>query len=116
VYVASNQTVTIFGLGGSSQVALPKVWLADMRALLASGQHEIYGTVEGGTYDALVIRKRGGEQVRVDAREAARTFHLTTPVIGNALIARGTYDAAGVLHADVVLRAKNNPRLWPADR
>jgi len=80
------------------------------------GQHEIYGTIEGGAGPVVVVRKRGGESVRVDITTAARKFRLTTPVIGNALIARGTYDRAGVLHADVVLRAKKNPRLWPADR
>jgi len=117
VYVASNQTVTIFGLGGSSDVALPKIQYVDMRPPLAPGQHEIYGTIEGGTDSAIVVRRRGGEEVRVvDITNAARKFRLTTPVIGNALIARGTYDRDGVLHADVVLRAKKNPKLWPADR
>jgi hypothetical protein len=116
VYVASNQTVTIFGLGGSSDVALPKITLTDMRPPLAPGQHEIYGTIEGGAGGVVLVRTRTGEKVRVDTANARRKFRLTTPVIGNALIARGTYDGAGVLHADVVLRAKKNPKLWPADR
>jgi hypothetical protein len=116
VYVASDQTLTIFGPGGTSEIALPKIRHVEMRAPLAPGQHEIHGTVESMKGPAIVVRKRGGEQARVDATDAMRKFRFARPMIGRALVARGTYDERGVLQADVILHAKRQPSMWPADR
>ncbi len=115
VYVASDQTLTIFGPGGG-RARLPKIRHIDMRAPLSPGQHEIYGTVRSISSSAVVVQKRGGEQVRIDPAEAKRASHFAPPSIGQALFARGTYDKAGVLEAQTIGHAVDRPAMWPLDR
>jgi hypothetical protein len=116
VYVASDQTLTIFGLGGSREATLPAIRHVDMRVPLAQGEHEIYGTVESMKGATIMLRKRGGEQLRLDATDARRSSRFAEPAMGHGLMARGTFDAAGVLQADVIGHAKDHPAMWPADR
>ncbi len=116
VYVASDQTLAIFGLGAAAPVALPPVAYVDMRPKLAPGSHEIYGTVRSVSGNTIVIAKRTGEVVVIDATEAASKFRYAEPSVGHALIARGTYGERGVFKADTIMHAKNNPRIWFADR
>jgi hypothetical protein len=63
-----------------------------------------------------MIRERGGNPLRVDATNAKRNSRFAQPAVGHALAARGTFDKAGVLQADVVLHAKDHLAMWPADR
>src|SRR5205085_11313157 len=76
VYVASYQMLTIFGPGGSRVAHLPAIHTIDTRTVLAAGEHEIYGTVRSTKAGDIVIAKRGGEALRIDANEAQKTLHL----------------------------------------
>jgi len=115
VYVASDQMLTIFGPGGARHAKLPKI-AAAARLKLPPGTHEVYGTVEYLKSAAIMIRKRDGVPLRLDAGDAMRNFRYAAAAIGHVLVARGTYDKAGVLHAESVLHAKDRSALWPADR
>jgi hypothetical protein len=116
VYVASDQMLTIFGLGGSAKANLPKVRHVDMRKPLPPGEHEIYAFVRGMNGAEMTVEKRDGKTVRVDASLAQRTSRFAEPSVGNALIARGTFDKSGLLLADTILHAKDHPAMWPSDR
>lgn len=117
VYVASYQMLTIFGAGGHKIAHLPKIHVVDTRPKLAPGEHEIYGTVRTmkGVAD-IVIAKRSGDALRVDATDAQKASRFAPPEVGHALIARGTIDKSGVMQASVILHAKPSPALWPSDR
>jgi hypothetical protein len=115
-YVASDQMLTIFGPGGSKKAVLPAIRHTDMRVALAPGEHEIYGTVRSMEGNAIVVAKRNGEPLRIDASEARRVSHYAPASLGHALIARGTYDKSGALLADTILHAVNHSAMWPQDR
>ena len=116
VYVASDQMLTIFGLGGSAKADLPKVHHVDRRAPLPPGEHEIYAFLRDMKGSAITAQERDGKMVRIDASTARRMSHFAEPAIGHALIARGTFDKSGLLVADAILHAKDHPVMWPSDR
>jgi hypothetical protein len=116
VYVASYQMLTIFGPGGTMAAHLPPIHTVDMRKQLAPGEHEIYGAVRSMNRGSILIDKRNGEQLRIDATLAQKTFRFAEPAPGHALMARGTFDKSGVLEADAIYHAKDSPALWPSDR
>lgn len=118
VYVATNQTLAIFGLGTAAAVsALPTPKPpVDMRAKLATGEHEIYGTVRAINNAKLTVEKRDGSTITVDASRAKARFRMAEPSVGHALLARGTYDGEGVFIANTILHAKDNPAMWYPDR
>jgi hypothetical protein len=118
VYVATNQSLAIFGLAGADakSPALPVPKVVDMRVSLAPGQHEIYGMVASISGDTIVVHTRDGRTMTVDASAAAAGFNKAQPRVGHAMIARGTIDDHGALRASVVMHAKDHPVMWPADR
>ncbi|MGH6877524.1 MAG: hypothetical protein ACREHV_09135, partial [Rhizomicrobium sp.] len=116
VYVASDQMLSIFGPGGTAKAVLPKIHHAGMRKPLPPGEHELYGFVRSMTGAEIVVQKRGGEEIRIDARAAQNASRFAEPAVGHALIARGTFDKSGVLQADTILHAKDHPAIWPSDR
>jgi hypothetical protein len=116
VYVASNQMLTIFGTGANKDVSIPSVKIDDMQVPLAPGEHEVYGVVQSIKGTTIIVTQRRGELLRVDATHAKKNFRFAAPSVGHALVARGTYTKAGVLDADSLLHAKDNPAIWPADR
>jgi hypothetical protein len=116
VYVASYKTLTIFGVGGSKVAYLPEIHVVDTRPKLAPGEHEIYGTVRTMKGADIVIAKRSGDALRIDATDAQKASRFAPPEVGHALIARGTMDKSGVMQASVILHAKPSPALWPSDR
>jgi len=116
VYVASDQMLTIFGLGGSGKAKLPKVRHVDMRMALPAGEHEIYAFVRSMKGSAITAQKRGGEIVRIDASQAKNNSRFAEPALGHGLIARGRFDKSGQLLADTILHAKDHAAMWPADR
>jgi hypothetical protein len=65
---------------------------------------------------SILIAKRNGAQLRIDASLAQKTFHFAEPAPGHALMARGTIDKSGVLEASAIFHAKDSAALWPADR
>src|SRR6266851_5193199 len=80
------------------------------------GVHDIYGTVLSVNGSQFTIKTRGGHTILVDATTALETSRGVAPTEGNAAGVHGTFDANGVLHAEMVLRAKTSSVMWPADR
>jgi hypothetical protein len=117
VYVASDQAISIFGIGGAKRkVTLPVPVRVDMRIALAQGEHEVYGTVlriDGTTID---VRTRDGRTARIDAATAKSKFDLARPWVGHALMARGTFAGDGTMKAALIVHAKDSPKMWLADR
>jgi outer membrane protein assembly factor BamB len=123
VFVASNKQLTIFGLGGHPFVALAAAAgrptaLTPLTALNSHmPPHAITGVLEHAEGPVLTLRTRTGTIARVDDSEALRKEQTAVLVPGNAYTAQGTtYDSAGVLHAQVVTRAKASTAIWPRDR
>jgi hypothetical protein len=116
VFVASYKSLAIFGLGTGPAAVLPRVIAPNMRVKLGAGEHEIYGTVRAIDGAKLTVQKRDGSTLIVDASSAEAQHAKAQPEIGKALVARGAYSAAGVLEANAVLHAKNNPAMWYPDR
>ena len=117
VYVASDQAISIFGIGGAKRkVTLPVPVRVDMRVALAQGEHEVYGTVlriDGTTID---VRTRDGRTARIDAAAAKSKFDLARPWVGHALMARGSFAGDGTMKAALIVHAKDSPKMWLADR
>ena len=118
VYVASDQTLTIFGIKGAraKEPALPVPKLVDMRVALAPGQHEICGTIKAINGDSITVQTRNGQIMTVDSSKASEKFDKAQPWVGHALMARGTLISPTVLKADVVMHAKDRPAMWQMDR
>ena len=114
VFVASNQQLTIFGLGGGPFVP-PAAAAAKPAALNAHAPpHQITGVLEHVDGPVLTLRTRAGEIARVDDSDALLIGVL---VPGNAYGVQGTYyDSTGALRAHSVGRAKPSPAGWPPDR
>ena len=117
VYVASYQTLSIFGLGTAPAAALPDVKApVSMRAPLAAGQHEVYGIVKGITGNLITIQRRSGTTLTIDCTLAAKSYRMAEPSVDHALLARGTIDAAGVMHAVAIQHAFQSAKMWWPDR
>ena len=116
VYVASYQSLAIFGLNGGKNVKLPATRPVSMVTPLPKGEHEIRGVVKSMNGNLLRVAERDGSMLTVDTTQAEKNFRMAEPSVGNGLLARGTVDATGIFRALVILHAKNNPAMWPADR
>ena len=117
VFVASNQQLTIFGLGGGPFVP-PAAAAAKPAARNAHAPlHEITGVLEHAEGVVLTLRTRAGQIARVDDSDALRREKSGVLVQGNAYTAQGTiYDSTGALRAQGIGRAKPSPAIWPPDR
>jgi len=120
VYVASFQSLAIFGLGGSPATAhgtaAPEIRASEMDVALQTGQHEIFGTVQAIDGSTIRVLKRTGELITVDAASAFANFQAAPPSVGHGILVRGLFDAAGILHAETLLHAKDERTMWPPDR
>jgi|HubBroStandDraft_1064217.scaffolds.fasta_scaffold09864_3 hypothetical protein len=117
VYVASYQSLAIYGLGAGAGVKAPLIAAkTPVRVPLAKDHHEVFGTVVHQEGAELTVAKRNGDLIAVDGTEAFALSRAAQPSVGHGIIVRGTYGASGVLEADTLLHAKDNPALWPADR
>jgi len=77
--------------------------------------HSVYGVLVAMRKGSLTLRTRAGKLVTVDNREAVKRYHSIIPVVGHALLVRGDYDKAGVLHATAIMRAGETKALWGKD-
>jgi hypothetical protein len=138
VYVASYQQVAILGVGGGATAAAPAVptlaapaapaapqapvpptAVPQMSALsspLPPAEHEIWGVVEGVQGHQFSLRTRGGKVVQVDDRAATKAHLSVVATKGSAVEVRGSYNSAGVLVAQTVLRATTSSAFWRPDR
>ena len=77
--------------------------------------HAVYGTVTAMQKGSLTLRSRTGKLVTVNNAVAVKAFHSVIPVIGHAVLVRGEYDKAGVLHATSIQHAQDLKTLWGKD-
>jgi hypothetical protein len=120
VYVASYKKLVIFGLGASPAVTASVAELdtdddtVDDAPL--GNDHVLIGNVISIDSATVKLRTRTGRLVTVET-VAAKKAHLAVTVSrGEALMVHGVYDKRGVMHAETIMRAKDSPALWPADR
>ena len=116
VYVASDQEFAIFGLGYAGKSDIPEPKYVETRVALQPGQHEIYGIVESMSARTLLVKKRDGSELSIETGDAQRGHRLVESDKGDGLVARGTIDRNGVMHAISVHHASMHPEMWPDDR
>ena len=100
----------------SSMAQAPTAREATKKEAAAGETREIYGTIERVKGTLITLRTRTGDHLEVDAKQAIETYRSAPLVVGRALAIKGTMDKKGVLHAEILQRAKDSPALWPADR
>ena len=111
VFVASNQQLGIFGpITPGTTLALPISTVASQ-----TKERKVSGWIDQINGTQLVLRKRNGDHVTIDAQPAEAAFQSVPIVMEDAITAEGYYDAQGVLHAQTIVRAKDNRKLWPPD-
>ena len=81
----------------------------------ASG-NQVSGWIDQISGTELVLRKRNGAHVTIDAKPAQDAFQSGPIGMEEAITADGYYDAQGVLHAQTIVRAKDSVALWPPDQ
>jgi hypothetical protein len=64
----------------------------------------------------LTLQSRTGSFIKVDYTPAVRRERSVDLVSGHPFTVRGKFDAAGVLHAIAILRAKPSEATWPSDK
>jgi hypothetical protein len=120
VYVASNKSLAIFGLGTGqgTGIAFPAVAAAarPLAAATPSGTHVVYGTVAVVNGPRFILAKRAGTGVNVDATKAMQAHNAIPLVVGGPVVVQGSADASGTIQADTVMHAKPGSQLWPPDR
>jgi hypothetical protein len=77
---------------------------------------EIYGKIQSLKGTLVTLQTRTGNIVQVDAKPAMEAQRSVPLVVGRAVAVKGTVDKAGILHAEILQRAKDSSILWPADR
>jgi hypothetical protein len=118
VYVATVQSLAIFGLAQAGQAPAklsPPPKIIDSRPPLAPGEHEIRGMVRNISGYTLTIETKHGKMITVDYRAAAAHYKVAPPSVGHAVVVRGKFEGA-VLKAKVVGHIPDHPRAWPPDR
>jgi hypothetical protein len=114
VFVASYKQLAIFGPTAPGATATTIAPAAASQILTSANQ--VSGWIDQINGTELVLRKRDGTHVTIDAKPA-RGAHQSVPIgMEEAITAEGSYDTQGVLHAQTIVRAKNSRNLWPPDR
>jgi hypothetical protein len=117
VYVASNKSLAIFGLG--TPIPFPQTVALAARPLAAAtptGTHVVYGTVAVVNGPRFILAKRAGAAVNVDATKAMQAHNAIPLVVGGPVVVQGSADASSTIQADTVMHAKPGSQLWPPDR
>ena len=87
-----------------------------MRAPLAAGEREVFGIVKVIQGNTVTIARRTGALLTIDYTPAQKNFRMAQPAIGKALLARGTIDAKGIMHASAIQHTRQSPKMWLPDR
>jgi len=85
-------------------------------SLSPADEHEISGIVQSIDGSSLTLVNRAGDLITVDGSSAFANFQAAPPAVGHAMLARGTIDEIGVMHATTLLRAKGSTLSWQPDR
>jgi len=117
VYIASYQQLEIFGLGGSAATASTgrSIPAGAYRGAVKT-PNEVTGTLVKVNGSQLTLRARDGKLVRVDGSMALKNERSEDLIVGRPFDVRGTYDAAGIMRAALIVRAKPSSATWPPDR
>lgn len=117
VFVASYEQLDIFGLlGPNAKAVTPAVPVIKAPRAAVGVPHEVTGTLVAINGSRLTLRARTGHLIRVDDSDAVRRERSVDLIVGEPLGATGSRDAAGILHAQVIVRAKPSSATWPPDR
>jgi hypothetical protein len=115
VYVASYQTLTIFGPGASGAA---NIGVQPRPAASPASPHAVSGTLAEVSGSTLTLETRTGTSATVDASQAIKNRRVGTPlkpgvpltVLGSSL------NGAGALVAEAITRAKGSSgKGWPPD-
>jgi hypothetical protein len=79
-------------------------------------KREVYGKIQSVKGTMFTLQTRSGTLVQVDAKPAVEAERVVNLLVGHAIVATGTWDKKGVLHAEIVQKAKDSPAVWPPDR
>jgi hypothetical protein len=115
VYVASYEQLDIFGLGGTASKPAAAGAAVASRGTV-NGPNQVTGTLLSARGSILTLRTRTGKLVSIDDSNAVAHERTGDLVVGKPFNVRGRYDAAGVLHAIAIVRAKPSQTSWPLDR
>ncbi len=118
--VAFAVSLTLLPVGGALSAAplsaRPAVApISSLQSPLAA-PHSLFGVIRSLSGPQLTLQLRTGRTVRVDATTALQQHESAVLIVLRAVQVRGAYDAAGVFHAQTILRAKASPSLWQLDR
>jgi outer membrane protein assembly factor BamB len=116
VFVASYQTLSIFGLAPKSAHLRFTAAKPPVAAVYRGTPHQLYGTVVSLSPTTMMLRTRTGSLVAVDPAASRAGANFTELAPGHAALVRGAYDHAGNFIALFVMHAKDAPQLWGADR
>lgn len=83
---------------------------------ITHAQAEVYGRIRSITGSRLTLQTRKGDLLEVDTTTAVQAQRCVPLVVGHAIDVRGTYDPKRVLQANIILRAKDSPASWPAEK
>jgi hypothetical protein len=105
---------------GATPAAADNVQAASQRALeetaVFSWEHRLSGKILSLKGTMVQVETRDKRTVEVDAEPAIKSHRAYVLAVGGLITAFGSYDQAGVLHANGVSRAKRLPVAWPEDR
>jgi hypothetical protein len=124
VYVASYQTLTIFGDTAISALkptaSVAKITLLPRpSASPDSHRHVVSGNLVAVSGSTLTLETREGKTVKIDASQALKNRKVGTPLkVGIPLTVLGSsLSAVGALEATAIMRAKGSSgQGWPLDR
>ena len=115
VYVGGYKSLAIYGLGAEAAIAsVPRTH--EMSDSLPAQLHEITGTVQSIDGSTITFVNRVGDVIKVDGSAAFANFQAAPPALGHAILARGTIDDEGIVHAIALLHAKDSSIMWQPDR
>ncbi len=108
-----------FLLGGLHIATAPRAAANAQESKVSAEQsvpREIYGKIESVKGTVLTLRTRSGDLVQVETKPSQQAYRSAPLVVGRAVSVKGIADKAGVIHAEVVQRAKDSSAMWPPDR
>src|ERR1700730_13776239 len=120
VYVASDKTLTIFGVVPAHAAAPQTAQTAVQPSPVASlaSPHEITGTLLAISGSTLTLQTRTGKSAKIADSQAVQNEQVAPLFVGQPFTALGSsFDANGALVATSIVRAQGSSgELWPPDR
>ncbi len=99
-------------------VAMSWTMRAQAQGRADTAEHQMVVTIDSMVGSRLVVRTRTGHRLYVDALPAMAARRHTVLFVGRVVVAVGTLDRAGVLHAKSLgkVHEPDYPPSWPPDR